>query len=255
MNDRPTILVTNDDGVNANGIHSLATCLMDLGNVVVFAPDGPRSGMSSAITSDTTISYQPVTEMEHLRVYACTGTPTDCVKLAMNEVLDKQPDLLVSGINHGGNMAISVLYSGTLGAAAEGCVLGIPSIGVSLLKCGEDADFTESCRLAHAVASRVMKEGLPSGTYLNLNVPHGAKVKGIRVCRQAAGRWVAEYERVIGTDGNLEFQLTGSFENAQPIHPDNDTLALDNGYASLVPCRIDVTDYEWMEKYKNTFSV
>ena len=255
MDERPTILITNDDGVNAKGIRCLATCLMDLGDVVVFAPDGPRSGMSSAITSDTTISYRQVAEKEHLRVYSCTGTPTDCVKLAMNEVLDKKPDLLVSGINHGGNMAISVLYSGTMGAAAEGCVFGIPSMGVSLLKSGAEDDFTESCRLAHAMASHVMKEGLPTGTYLNLNVPHVAKVKGIKVCRQAAGRWVAEYERVIGADGNLEFQLAGSFENSQPIHPDNDTLALDNGYASLVPCRIDVTDYEWMEKHKNTFFV
>ena len=175
----------------------------------------------------------------------------DCVILAINEVLERKPDLLVSGINHGGNMAIAVLYSGTMGAAAEGCVFGVPSLGVSLLDHHPDADFTECCRLGRMVARRVLKEGLPAGTYLNLNVPKVDTVKGMKICRQAAGKWVKEYKRSENGAGKPVFWLTGSFENAKPIHPDNDMLALDSGYASLVPCKLDVTDYEWMEKYKN----
>lgn len=250
MNDRPLILITNDDGVEAKGIKELTECLRDLGDLVVFAPDGPRSGMSSAITAENPIKYTLVKKENGLTVYKCSGTPVDCVKLAINEVLDRKPDLLVSGINHGGNMAIAVLYSGTMGAAAEGCVFGVPSMGVSLLDHHEDADFTESCRLGRMVARRVLKEGLPTGTYLNLNVPKTDAVKGLKICRQAVGKWVNEYKRSENGAGKPVFWLTGSFENAKPIHPDNDMLALDSGYASLVPCKLDVTDYEWKEKYK-----
>lgn len=250
MKDRPLILITNDDGIEAKGINELTECLLDLGDVVVFAPDGPRSGMSSAITSEIPIKYTLVKKVNGLTVYKCTGTPVDCVKLSISEVLDRKPDLLVSGINHGGNMAISVLYSGTMGAAAEGCIFGVPSLGVSLLDHHSDADFTESCRLGRMVARRILKEGLPAGTYLNLNVPKTDAVKGMKICRQAAGKWIKEYKRSENGAGKPVFWLTGSFENAKPIHPDNDTLALDSGYASLVPCKLDVTDYEWMEKYK-----
>lgn len=251
MNDRPLILVTNDDGVNAKGIKELTECLLDLGEVVVMAPDGARSGMSSAITAENPLHYSLVKKDKGLTVYKCSGTPVDCVKLAISEVLDRKPDLLVSGINHGGNMAISVLYSGTMGAAAEGCVFGVPSLGVSLLDHHDDADFTEACRLGRMVARRVLKEGLPTGTYLNLNVPKTEHVKGMKICRQAAGKWVKEFKRSENGGGKPVFWLTGSFENAKPIHPDNDTLALDSGYASLVPCKLDVTDYDWMNKYNN----
>ena len=146
MNNRPLILITNDDGVDAKGIKELTKCLRDLGDIIVFAPDGARSGMSSAITSNIPIKYKLIKEEEGLKVYSCTGTPVDCVKLAINEVLDRKPDLLASGINHGGNYAICVQYSGTMGAAAEGCVFGIPSLGVSLLDHLPDADFNECCR-------------------------------------------------------------------------------------------------------------
>lgn len=187
MNDRPLILITNDDGVEAKGIKELTECLRDLGDIVVFAPDGPRSGMASAITSLVPIKYTLVRKEKGLTVYSCTGTPVDCVKLAINEVLERKPDLLASGINHGGNHAICIQYSGTMGAAAEGCVFGIPSMGVSLLDHRADADFAESCRLGRMLARRIIKEGLPHGTYLNLNVPNVPNVKGMKVCRQADG--------------------------------------------------------------------
>lgn len=244
--ERPLILITNDDGVQAKGIKELIGCLRDLGEIVVFAPDGPRSGLSSAITSTVPIRYSLLERNEYLTIYSCTGTPVDCVKLAVNEVLERRPDLLVSGINHGGNMAIAVNYSGTMGAAIEGCIFDIPSLGISLLDHSPDADFTECCRFARMVSRRILKEGLPHGTYINLNVPDIPQVNGLKICRQAKGRWVREFMQTESPGGESVFWLTGDFENKKPIHPDNDTLALDSGYASLVPCKIDVTDYDFM---------
>lgn len=248
MNDRPLILITNDDGIQAKGINELIECLRDLGDLVVFAPDGPRSGMASAITSLVPLKYTLIKKQNGLTVYSCTGTPVDCVKLAINEVLERKPNLLVSGINHGGNMAICVQYSGTMGAAAEGCIFGVPSFGVSVLDHRADADFSESCRLGRMLARRIIKEGLPHGTYLNLNVPDMPYVKGMKICRQADGKWIKEFKRSENATGEPVFWLSGEFENANPIKQDNDTCALDNGYASLVPCKIDVTDYEFMSR-------
>lgn len=250
MKKRPLILVTNDDGGEAEGIKALTAGLRDLGDVTVMAPDGPRSGMSAAISSAVPISYSLIEASEGVTVYHCTGTPADCVKLAVNEVLDRKPDLLVSGINHGGNHAISVHYSGTLGAAVEGCTFDIPSIGISLYKYKKDADFSESVRLGRLLAIEVMEKGLPRGTYLNLNIPNIPQVKGISVCRQANGKWTKEYRRETGEDNKVRFWLTGEFQNSEPIFPDNDTLMLKEGYASLVPCMLDVTDYTFMETLK-----
>ncbi|MDR1556238.1 MAG: 5'/3'-nucleotidase SurE [Tannerellaceae bacterium] len=248
MKNRPLILITNDDGVNARGINELAACLRDLGDIVVFAPDGPRSGMSGAITSLIPLSCSLLEEEAGRRVYSCTGTPVDCVKLAVNDIIGRKPDLLVSGINHGGNMSVCVHYSGTLGAAVEGCILGIPSLGISLVDYTDGSGFGESCRLGRQVALCMLEEGLPEGIYLNLNVPNLPQVKGIRVCRQAEGRFINEYMRMENPAGMPVYWLTGSLYNRQPSHPDNDTQALDAGYASLVPCKTDVTDYEYMER-------
>lgn len=246
--EKPLILITNDDGIGAKGIKELIGCLRDLGELVVMAPDGPRSGMASAITSLVPIKYTLVKKEDDLTVYSCSGTPVDCVKLAINEVLDRKPDLLVSGINHGTNVAVCVHYSGTLGAAAEGCIFGVSSIGVSLTDGDPDADFTESCRFARKLARRILREGLPEGVYLNLNVPDLPHVKGMKVCRQAKGKWVNEFVHSHNAKNETVYWLSGNFENARPIQPDNDTLALENGYASLVPCKIDVTDYSFLEK-------
>ncbi|MDR1402518.1 MAG: 5'/3'-nucleotidase SurE [Tannerellaceae bacterium] len=248
MKDKPLILITNDDGVNAKGIKELTECLRDLGDLVVFAPDGPRSGMSSAITSLIPVTYTLLKEEPGVRIYSCSGAPVDCVKLAVNNILDRKPDLLVSGINHGGNMAVCVHYSGTMGAAIEGCILDIPSIGISLTDYTEGAGFGECCRWGRKLARCVLREGLPAGTYLNLNIPPVSHVKDIKVCRQAAGRFINEYMQSENAAGDPVYWLTGCFDNAKPIHPENDTLALDAGYASLVPCRIDVTDYDFMQK-------
>ncbi|MGM9759439.1 MAG: 5'/3'-nucleotidase SurE [Parabacteroides sp.] len=248
--ERPLILLTNDDGYQALGIRELAGCLRELGDIVVFAPDGPRSGMSSAITSLIPIKCRLEAQEEGLTVYSCTGTPVDCVKLAINEILDRRPDLLVSGINHGGNMAICVNYSGTMGAAAEGCIFDVPSMGVSLLDHRPDADFSECCRLTLPLARRILEEGLPHGTYLNLNVPAIPQVKGMKLCRQTDGRWVNEFKRAENASGEPVYWLTGNFESRKPAHLSNDVRALDKGYASLVPCKVDVTDYTFLKKFK-----
>jgi 5'-nucleotidase len=249
MKDRPLILITNDDGINARGINELAACLRDLGDIVVFAPDGPRSGMSGAITCLIPLSCSLLEESEGMKVYSCTGTPVDCVKLAVNEIIGRRkPDLLVSGINHGGNMSVCVHYSGTLGAAMEGCVLDIPSIGISLADYTDGSGFGECCRLGRQLALCVLKEGLPRGTYLNLNVPNLPQVKGIRVCRQSEGRFINEYMRMETPAGRPVYWLTGSLQNHPPLHHDSDTMALHTGYASLVPCKTDLTDYIFMKQ-------
>lgn len=249
---KPLILITNDDGYQAKGINELTNSLKEYGELVVFAPDGPRSGMSSAITSLQPLKYRLIRQEAGLTVYSCSGTPVDCVKLAINEILDREPDLLVSGINHGGNMAICVNYSGTMGAAAEGCIFGIPSVGISLLDHRPDADFEACCRLGKTVVEWVLSHGLPHGTYLNLNVPVAHPVKGLKVCTQADGRWIKEFKRSEDAQGNPVFWLTGEFRNDDQ-RPDNDMRMLDEGYASLVPCKIDVTDYSFLQTLENDF--
>lgn len=249
MKQKPLILITNDDGFRAKGINELIKALRGRGELIVFAPDGPRSGMSSAITSLTPLKYDTVLQEDDLTIFSCNGTPVDCVKLAINEVLDSEPDLLVSGINHGGNMAICVNYSGTMGAAAEGCIFGIPSIGLSVLDHRPDADFRECCRLGIKVIDDVLAHGLPHGTYLNLNVPVVERVKGLKVCHQADGRWIKEFKRSENASGHPVFWLTGEFRN-DDTRADNDMLALDNGFATLVPCKVDVTDYQFLKELR-----
>lgn len=244
------ILITNDDGIEAKGLNELIKCLKGLGELVVFAPDGPRSGMSGAITSTHPITYSLIHKENGITVYTCTGTPVDCVKLALNEVLDCLPNLIVSGINHGGNQAISVHYSGTMGAVIEGCIFNVPSIGVSHLSHEPDADFSEACRFARMLAEKILNEGLPYGTYLNLNVPDVERVKGLAVCRQAGGRWINEYNPIVGKDGKMEYWLGGEFEDLHSKDPDYDINRLDAGYASLVPCLIDVTNHNYLEILK-----
>ncbi|MDR2764943.1 MAG: 5'/3'-nucleotidase SurE [Tannerella sp.] len=250
MSKEPLVLITNDDGVEAEGIRELIKSLSGLGELVVFAPDSPRSGMSSAITATIPITCTLLRREAKLTVYSCTGTPVDCVKLAVSEILDRQPDLLVSGANHGGNQAVCVHYSGTMGAVIEGCILGIPSLGVSLADYTPESDFSETCRLGRVVAGQMLKEGLPRGTYLNLNVPNLPRVKGIASCRQADGRWIREFCRTENPEGKPYYWLAGEFMNLDSAGTDHDIQRLSEGYASLVPGRIDVTDCAFLETLK-----
>lgn len=248
---RPLILVSNDDGVFAKGLVELYTALRDLGDIVVIAPDGPRSGSSSAITTSVPIHYNLVHTEPGLTIYSCSGTPADCVKLALNEIVPVLPDLVVAGINHGGNQGIAVNYSGTLGAAIEGTIFSIPSFAISLIDGKQESDFLDSCRFARSIARKVLKEGLPKGVYLNINVPCVPEVRGLRVCSQAEGRYVGEYVRQTTPTGRDVYWLSGEIKLAEPINQNWDVQLLDKGYATLVPCNIDVTDYEFIQDIKH----
>lgn len=246
---RSLILVTNDDGYQAKGIKELANAMKDLGDVVIFAPDTHRSGMSSAITTIEPLRAYKYHEEEGLTAYLCNGTPVDCVKLALNEFVDRKPDLLVSGINHGSNAGISVLYSGTVGAALEGCVFGVPSIAFSLCDFKPNADFSPTANVARKVASKVLENGLPKGICLNVNVPIG-DVEGIKITTQTQGKWVNEYHRSKDGGEREVFWMTGNFENWEADNDNSDEWALSNGYAAVVPVKIDMTAHDLVSELK-----
>ena len=248
---KPLILITNDDGVSALGLNKLIESIAPLGEVVVVAPDGPRSGMSSAISAINPIRISLLKSEGDLKIYSCTGTPVDCVKIGIDRLLYRKPDLLVSGINHGSNAAICVIYSGTVGAALEGCIIGVPSLAVSLTDHSPRADFGEAARMGKLVAEKVLQNGLPEGICLNLNVPDIPKVKGLKISSQTPGRWTREFEEMKDPSGRSVYWLTGEFSNQDPDNVNNDEWALANGYAALVPLRIDMTDYDFMRKMKD----
>ena len=248
---KPLILISNDDGIQAKGIQELISSIRSLGEVIAIAPDGPRSGMSSAITSEIPIRVRLIKKEENLKVYSCNGTPVDCIKVGINEILERKPDMVIAGINHGSNSAISVLYSGTMGAAFEGCIFGIPSFGISLTSHMPEADFSEAARYAKFVAKKVLTEGLAKGICLNVNVPVTKDIKGIKICTQTDGKWTAEYVRSQDAGGKTIYWLTGEFDNHSPENQDNDEWALANGFVSIVPCKIDMTAYETIEQIKH----
>lgn len=247
---KPLIFITNDDGYLAKGITSLVEALKGLGEIVVFAPDRHRSAMSSAITTSQPLRYKLYKKEDNVTWYICNGTPVDCVKLAMNELFERKPDLLVSGINHGSNAGISVIYSGTIGAAIEGCIFGVPSMGVSLCDLSPDADFTHVSKIARQFAEKVLEKGLPKGVCLNINVPVG-KVKGIKVTTQTQGKWVNEYYKSQDAWGKDVFWICGNFENWEKDNENTDEWALANGYASVVPVKIDMTAHDFIPELNN----
>ena len=248
---KPLLLLTNDDGVQASGLTHLIEAVRPLGEVVVVAPDVPRSGMSSAISAVNPIRATLLKKEENLTVYSCTGTPVDCVKLALNTLLDRKPDVLLSGINHGSNAAVCVIYSGTIGAALEGCIAGIPSIGISLTDHSLCSDFSQATKYGKQVAEKTLSNGLPDGVCLNLNVPNIPEVKGLKVCSQTKGLWIKEFVEMKDPVGRPVYWLTGEFFNEEPENKLSDEWALNQGYAALVPLRIDMTDYSFLEKIKD----
>jgi 5'-nucleotidase len=247
---KPLILITNDDGHDAPGIQVLTLLMMQLGDVVVVAPDGARSAQSNALTVTHPIRFKKLEEKEGLIRYSCTGTPTDCVKLALNEIVVRRPDLIVAGINHGSNSAINVIYSGTMGAVLEGCENGILSIGFSITDHSMDADFSVFEKYVLQITREALQNGLPHATCLNVNAPVG-EIKGIRVARQCDGRWTKEYAKRTDPRGGSYFWLTGNFENHEPDAEDTDEWALDHGYISIVPTKIDLTAYNAMDQVRN----
>ena len=250
---RPLILITNDDGINARGIKSLAEYLMPLGDVVVVAPDGARSGQSAAITVKEPLRMAMVENREGYMAFKTTGTPVDCIKLALNVLFADRPNLIVSGINHGSNSGVSVIYSGTMGAVFEGIVQGVPSIGFSLCSFDSDADFSICRNVVQELCSRAIERGLPDNMGLNVNIPCVEHLEGMKVCRAARGRWTAEYDSRIDPMGRPYYWLTGYFDNAEPDAPDTDEYVMSQNYASVVPVtpdrslsEIDPRIVEWM---------
>ncbi len=250
---KPLILVTNDDGITAQGIRTLVEVAKMLGDVVVVAPDAPQSGMGHAITIANPIRLHRVNIFEGVEAsYECSGTPVDCVKLAQNVVLrGRKVDLCVSGINHGSNASINIIYSGTLSAAMEASLEGIPSIGFSLLDYSHSADFEPCKPFVKEIMQYVLQHGMEHGNLLNVNIPRLPmnEIKGIKVCRQADARWVEEFVEATDPRGQKYYWLTGRFVN-EDHKPDTDIWALDNGYISIVPSMHDLTNYEALKAMK-----
>jgi 5'-nucleotidase len=250
MTKKPIILVTNDDGITAPGIRALVEVMSEIGTVVVVAPDKPQSAMGHAITMNNMLYLNKVTlDKAAVTEYNCSGTPVDCVKMAISEILHQKPDLCVSGINHGSNSSINVIYSGTMSAAVEAGIEGIPAIGFSLCNYDWNADFGQVKSFVKKIALETLKKGLPTGTILNVNFPKlkEEKIKGIKICRQAKAYWAEKFDKRQTPQGKDYYWLTGEFVN-QDHGEDTDEWALANGYISVVPVQFDMTAHHAMQE-------
>ena len=240
---KPLILVSNDDGITSKGIRVLVSVMKKLGDVVVVAPDSPQSGMGHAITIGETLRLEEVDIFDGVKAFKSSGTPADCVKLAKHYVMkDRSPDLIVSGINHGSNTSISVLYSGTMSAAIEGAMEGYPSIGFSLCDFSSKADFSHVEEWVEKITLQVLKNGMGKGIALNVNFPpqQNEKIKGVKICRQADAKWQEEFDERFDPNGRKYLWLAGNFVNFDKGE-DNDEWAIANNYVSIVPCQYDLT--------------
>lgn len=244
MSEKPLILVTNDDGITAPGLRTLIHVMNEIGDVVVVAPDSPQSAMGHAITINSTLYCSPINiddDGDQIE-YSCSGTPADCVKLAVNEILNRPPDICISGINHGSNSSINVIYSGTMSAAVEAGIEGIPAIGFSLCDYSWKANFDAVKDYVKKITLSALKNKIPKGVVLNVNFPKLKKeeIKGVRVCRQAKANWVEEFDKRTNPQGRDYYWLTGKFVNYDKGE-DTDEWALANGYVSVVPVQYDLT--------------
>ena len=251
---KPLILVTNDDGITAPGIRKLVEFMNEIGEVVVVAPDSPQSGKGHAITINSTLMVEEIKKEGAQRDFACSGTPVDCVKLALDKVLPRRPDLVVSGINHGANSSINVIYSGTMSAAVEAGVEGIPAIGFSLLDFSFEADFDQAKEFIQEIVLKTLKNPMPKGIVLNVNIPKLKKeeIKGIKICRQAQAKWEENFDERVNPQGKKYYWLTGYFNNMDE-GKDADETALMNGYISIVPVKFDLTGYEYIEALRELY--
>lgn len=248
---RPLIFITNDDGVNAKGFKTAIEVARKFGRVIAIAPETTRSGMSHAITMYNPLYLRVVEKSDDLAVYACSGTPVDCVKIGYDYLFaDERPSLNISGINHGSNSAINVLYSGTMGAAIEASFYGAPSIGLSLTDHDYDADFDASAIFAEKIIGDILESDINEPLCLNVNIPDGRpeSIRGHRICRQNKGYWKEEFFCRQDPRGKDYFWLTGDFYNAEPDAMDTDEWALSNGYISVVPVQVDLTNYRQIKE-------
>ena len=254
MYKKQTILITNDDGITAPGIRALVDAVQDLAEIIVVAPDRPQSGMGHAITIGEPLRMNEVNIFEGVKAYQTTGTPADCVKLAKSVVLHRKPDLCISGINHGSNASINILYSGTMSAAMEAALEGIPAIGFSLLDFSHNADFSLAKQVAHILSKKVLEEGLPPHTLLNVNIPKCTiqEHKGMKICKQGNGSWNENFDTRKDPRGVEYHWMVGSFVHKDQ-DADSDINVLDQNYTSIVPIQYDLTHYKLKEELSNSW--
>ncbi len=251
MQTRPYLLISNDDGYAAKGINFLIDTLRPLADIIVVAPDSPRSGMGCAITPTVPITCRLLKDEPGLKIYACSGTPVDCVKIAINELLERQPDLVIGGINHGDNSSVNSHYSGTMGVATEGALQGFPSIAFSLCDHSANADFTPTKPYLIDLVFKAIAIGLPPYTCLNVNFPKKDKFEGVRICRMAKSRWINETEKRKHPHGGEYYWLVGECKELEPYAKDTDRWALANGFVAITPTQLDVTAVGLVEILKN----
>ena len=242
---KPLILITNDDDITAPGIRNLVEAVSDLGEVVVVAPDKPQSGMGHAITIGSPLRMYKMNIFGEIQAWQTSGTPVDCVKLAVDKILHRKPDICLSGINHGANHSINVIYSGTMSAAMEASIEGIPSIGFSLLDYRYEADFTASRSIVRRIVENVINDPVPDRMLLNVNIPAVplSEIKGIKVCRQAEAKYEEDFDERMDPQGKKYYWLTGKFVNFDE-GDDTDVWALQHNYVSVVPVQFDLTNYK-----------
>lgn len=251
MNRERLIFLTNDDSYRSKGFEAAIEVARHFGRVMAIAPEAPQSGMSQAITIYNPLRLRKVRDEEGVTVYALNGTPVDCVKMAFDYLLtNEKVDLAISGINHGSNAAINVLYSGTMGAAIEASFYNIPSIGLSLTDHDPDADFEGAVKYGVEIVGKVLEKGVSLPCCLNVNIPNIplAEIKGVRISRQTRGFWREEFFPRTDPHGREYFWLTGGFQNAEPAAEESDEWALANGYVAVVPIKVDMTEYRQLEE-------
>ena len=248
MTKRPLILISNDDGFQAKGINSLVDMLSDMADIIVCAPDSARSGFSCAFSATTPLRLTLQEKREGVEIWSCNGTPTDCVKMALANICQRQPQMVIGGINHGDNASVNAHYSGTMGVTLEGCMKFIPSVAYSLCDNHDDADFEPLRPYVRMFTEKVLNEGLPQGICLNINFPKGTIFKGVKMCRMALGSWYSETIQCHHPRGYDYWWMVGHYRNEEPEQQDTDRWALDNGYVAITPTQIDVTAYEFLKQ-------
>ncbi len=251
---KPLILISNDDSIYSKGIRELVEVAKEFGEVIVVAPSKPQSAKSHSVTLEEPLTIKETNVFGDVKAYKCSGTPADCVKLALHHILDRKPDLLISGINHGANYSVNLIYSGTLAAAIEGFMHGINSIGLSVDSHKPDADFTIAKKYSKKIIKSVLENKLDSKICLNVNFPdiEPNQVKGVKICRQTKGAWAEEFVELTHPHTKKSiYWLTGTFKNLEPQNTDTDVWAINNNYIPIVPVQIDFTNYKIMQEMKS----
>lgn len=255
--ERPVILITNDDGITAPGIRSLVNAVKDLGDVIVVAPDKPQSGMGHAITIGVPLRLHKVQDLfEGIESWQTNGTPVDCVKLAVDKILHRKPDICLSGINHGANHSINVIYSGTMSAAMEASIESIPSVGFSLLDYRFEADFSAAEAYVHKIVQSLLTRKLYKHFLLNVNIPAVPLelMNGIKVCKQAYAKYDEDFDERLDPHGKKYYWLTGEFKNFDK-GDDTDVWALEHNFVSVVPVQFDLTNYKLKSELEKNWNI